>query len=120
MSHRALALRCLSVVALPLLALVLAPAATQADSPLSSTDFAASYRDLAVVRDVRTSRELDADALRLLTGPRRTDHKAAAVNALGWGGDAAARARPFVDAVAAARHISADELRLDDLTASDR
>jgi hypothetical protein len=103
---------CLLVLALP--------GAVRADSPLSSTDLAAAYLDLAVVRDVRTSRELDADALTLLVGAGHTDQKAAVVSALGWGGDAARRALPFVKAVAAARGVRADDLRLDQLTASDR
>jgi streptogramin lyase len=100
--------------------LTLIASAARADSPLSSTDLASAYNDLAVVRDVRTSRELDADALTLLVGAAPADRKAAVVNALGWGGDGFTKAIPFVKAVAVARGVGLDDLRLDHLTATDR
>jgi hypothetical protein len=91
-----------------------------ADSPLSSTDVATPYNDLAIVRDTRTSRELDADAVKLLLAAGASDHKAAVINALGWGGDAVERAMPFVHGLAAARGISPEDLEIEHLKAADR
>src|SRR3972149_255042 len=87
-----------------LIAIVLASAVLRADSPLTSTDLASAYADLAVVKEARATKHVAGEVLRVLLGTDPNDRKAAVVNALGWQtpGNAAA----FLDGLAAGRGIA--------------
>ncbi|OFW24898.1 MAG: hypothetical protein A3G21_02625 [Acidobacteria bacterium RIFCSPLOWO2_12_FULL_66_21] len=101
-----------------LIAIVLASAVLRADSPLTSTDLASAYADLAVVKEARATKHVAGEVLRVLLGTDPNDRKAAVVNALGWQtpGNAAA----FLDGLAAGRGIAVGDVKLAQLTASDR
>lgn len=103
---------------LAVVAIVLATAAVLADSPLTSTDLASAYGELPAVKEARATKRVADEVLRVLTSTAPNDHKAAVVNALGWQtpGNAAA----FLTGLAAARGTSVDDIRLAQLTASDR
>jgi len=89
-----------------------------ADSPLTSTDLATAYSDLAAVKQARETRRVEGEVLAFLAGDRPIDQKAAVVNALGW--QARGTARGFVDGLARARGIEPAELKLAQLSAADR
>jgi hypothetical protein len=103
---------------LALIAIVLASAVVRADSPLTSTDLASAYADLPAVKEARATRRVAGEVLRVLLGTEPNDRKAAVVNALGWQtpGNAAA----FLRGLAAARGVAVEEVKVAQLTASDR
>jgi hypothetical protein len=103
---------------LALIAIVLAGTVVRADSPLTSTDLASAYVDLAAVKEARATRKVAGEVLRSLLGSEPNDRKAAVVNALGWQtpGNAAA----FLNGLAASRGVAIEEIKLAQLTASDR
>jgi hypothetical protein len=89
-----------------------------ADSPLTSTDLATAYGELAAVRRAREAGHLEGDVLAFLVGDHPTDQKAAVVNALGW--KTPGNALAFVRGIAQARGVDPADLKLAQLTAADR
>lgn len=84
-----------------------------ADSPLTSTDFASAYPDLAMI-----SRAKDGDATAayvFLAGSAANDQKLAVANALGWSGDFATG---FFESLATQRDLKPEQLDVKDLNAS--
>lgn len=105
-----------------LFALLGAPVAAHADSPLTSTPFHTEYSDVPAVVRARDAQVLDDATMAALRDPAvANDVRAAIVNALGWryydGREPARRhARTFLDYVAGAHGVPAHRLRIDDLT----
>jgi hypothetical protein len=93
-------------------------AIVHADSPLTSTDLASAYADLAIVREARASKRVQGPVVAFLVGTEPTDRKAAVVNALGW--QTPGNADAFLRGVAAARGVPPEEVKLAQLTAADR
>lgn len=94
--------------------------AARADSPLTSTDFAAAYEDVPAVRVARNTHVAAGQVLTFLLGDAPTGQKAAVVNALGWNVEGQRNGSRFLEGLATARGISLEDIRLSDLTPSDR
>ena len=93
--------------------LVLLAAFARADSPLTSTDFAAAYAD---VPGVRSAKEGNAEAAFVfLASTASNDKKLAVANALGWEGDFATG---FFNSLAQLRDVKPAQLEVKHLSPS--
>ena len=98
------------------LALLGAPAAALADSPLTSTDFANAYGDVPQVQHARAA-GLDAQTIQALRDPAvPNDVRAAIVNSLGWSISGQRNARTFLASLARAYRTTPARLRASRLT----
>ncbi|AIE72877.1 MULTISPECIES: hypothetical protein [unclassified Synechocystis] len=96
--------------------LALNPLASRADSPLTSTDLASAYEDIAVVQWAQQYRLMSPIIVDFLLGDRPLGEKAAVINALGWNIDGSNNAEQFLVALARERRKPATHLDLGDLT----
>lgn len=71
-----------------------------ADSPLTSTEFWTSYRDLPQVRTAHDLRRLNNGLANYLLSKAPLDHKAAVINALSWNYHGQQNAQLFLDSAA--------------------
>lgn len=104
----------------------LCSAAARADSPLTSTDLAAGYDDVAGVARAHARNAsphtggivADDEDIAFLLGDAPSDHKLALVSALGWG--ARGSAKSFVAAVARRVHVPLGDLAKKNLRPVDK
>lgn len=90
----------------------------KADSPLTSTYFAASYYDYSIVSQAEVNRGLnDEIAAYLLNEDNPIDVKAAIINGIGWNYDGTNHSELFKEYLAKSKGITTAQLNLDDLTA---
>lgn len=90
----------------------------KADSPLTSTYFAASYYDYPIVSEAEVNRGLnDAVAAYLLNEDNPIDVKAAVINGIGWNYEGNKNSELFKEYLAKSKGITTAQLNLDDLTA---
>ncbi len=88
----------------------------KADSPLTSTYFASSYYEYAIVSKAEVSRTVDDEvAAYLLDKNNPIDVKAAVINAIGWSYDGNGNAKKFREYLAAAHNTTTAQLNLSDL-----
>ncbi len=59
----------------------------KADSPLTSTGFYTSYKDLAIVKKTIKEQGITTEIFNFLESNAPADHKLAVINALGWGNE---------------------------------
>ncbi|HRF76478.1 MAG TPA: hypothetical protein PLB46_07895 [Chitinophagales bacterium] len=90
----------------------------KADSPLTSTYFAASYYDYSIVSQAEVNRGLnDEIAAYLLNEDNPIDVKAAIINGIGWNYDGTNNSELFKEYLAKSKGITTAQLNLDDLSA---
>ncbi|WP_228015102.1 hypothetical protein [Synechocystis salina] len=99
--------------------LALDPLPSRADSPLTSTDLAGAYSDLAAVEWARQYRLMSPLIVDFLLGDRPLGEKAAVINALGWNIDGTNNAEQFLVALARKNEKAPTHLDLGDLTPED-
>lgn len=87
-----------------------------ADSPLTSTDLASAYGDIAAVRAAQRQRSLDPFLLQFLLGDRPLDEKAAVINGLGWRIEGTRHGEQFLQALAQQQGKKLENIRLNDLS----
>jgi hypothetical protein len=102
-----------------LVVIVCSPSA-RADSPLTSTDLASAYRDLPAVAEAQRTHRVDGDVRSFLLSDAPTDEKAAVVNALGWQLEGQKNGLAFAQALAEARQVSLQSLRVLDISPAER
>ena len=87
-----------------------------ADSPLTSTDLASAYADIAAVRAAQRQQHLDPFLLKFLLSDRPLDEKAAVINGLGWRLGGTRHGEQFLRALAQQQGKNLENLRLTDLS----
>ncbi|MCU0847480.1 MAG: hypothetical protein MUD12_06290 [Spirochaetes bacterium] len=82
---------------IPFLFILLMPAASYPDSPVTSTDFHKAYLDNPVVKKAKDSGIMDRSFAEFLSDPKKpVDLKAAVINALSWNIDGKGNAPLFL------------------------
>lgn len=95
-------------------------ALVRADSPITSTDFARAYLDVAMVKRADKTRVLDREIADYLSDPEvAIDCKAAVINALSWDLDGKHNAELFKYHLALKHQRTLDRLETGDLTADE-
>lgn len=90
----------------------------KADSPLTSTYFAASYYDYPIVSQAEITRGISAEiAAYLLDENNPIDVKAAIINGIGWNYDGTSNSETFKEYLAKSKGITTAQINLDDLSA---
>jgi len=104
--------------ALPVLVLLLCMASSvKADSPLTSTYFAASYYEFGIVAEAETAHTLTANVMDYLLDPDNpVDVKAAVINAVGWTYESTSNGAIFWDKLAEKKGKTTTSLTLNDLS----
>ena len=88
-----------------------------ADSPITSTDFAQAYSDVAMVKQADKIRTLDLEIAAYLDDPEvAVDCKAAVINALSWDIDGKHNAELFKYYLALRHQKTLSQLQTEDLT----
>lgn len=94
--------------------------AVKADSPITSTYFAASYYNYPIVLDAEIKHELtDEIAAFLLDKNNPIDAKAAVINAIGWNFDGSKNSEVFKTHLAKSKGITTAQINLEELTADE-
>lgn len=89
----------------------------KADSPVTSTYFAGSYFDYAIVLQAESAHELNETiADYLLDEDNPIDVKAAIINAIGWSLDGTSNSEKFKTYIAKKRGITTAQINLDNLS----
>ncbi|MBE9194118.1 hypothetical protein IQ219_01990 [Synechocystis sp. LEGE 06083] len=96
--------------------LALDPMASRADSPLTSTDLAGAYSDIAAVAWAQQYRIMSPLIVDFLLGDRPLGEKTAVINAIGWNIDGTNNAEQFLVALARKKGKPPTHLDLGDLT----
>jgi len=92
----------------------------KADSPITSTYFAASYYNYPIVLDAELKGELTDDiAAFLLDKNNPIDAKAAVINAMGWSYDGTKNSEKFKEYLAKSKGVTTAQINLDNLSADE-
>jgi len=91
-----------------------------ADSPLTSTDIASAYDDIAIVYQAKNKKKIDQRILNFLLSDAPLDQKAAVINGLGWNIDGQNNGYLFLEGLAKSKGLKVENLSIKNLNYSDK
>ncbi|OOP55162.1 MAG: hypothetical protein AYP45_16290 [Candidatus Brocadia carolinensis] len=96
------------------------PATSQADSPITATDFYEAYKDVKMVQRAHLEGVMGVEIAEFLSSPENPiDHKAAVINALSWRFEGKSNAELYTYYLGLLYHMSITELDTDFLSADE-
>lgn len=108
------------LVVLLLTLLFVLPGISQADSPITATDFYEAYKDVKMVQRVHLEGVMGVEIAEYLSSPENPiDHKAAVINALSWRFEGKSNAELYTYYLGLLYHMSITELDTDFLSADE-
>lgn len=108
------------LVVLLLILLFVFPGISQADSPITATDFYEAYKDVKMVQRAHLEGVMGVEIAEFLSSPENPiDHKAAVINALSWRFEGKSNAELYTYYLGLLYHMSITELDTDFLSADE-